>query len=260
MSMLIVPPLSAIRSPFLFDSLSIPPRIGMPLHFIPIIGNLFETREKNPDYDIITIVYIYICIISRRKGEIFTIERGEFDQLFRDKISNSARFFETFRNIEISQSKRDILLFFPPPILLAFVLRGPASDPRALNSANLLPWTTRGVETPVPGRAQRANVTFTLHSFPNFTTWLYVVKIDIGNWCVHTKRAKYRSEKVSRTETFSAESESPLSLSFRPFSHRRILKFQKYIYFQYYSRIKWIRRKLSYFYLIIRSFVSFPFT
>lgn len=60
MSMLIVPPLSAIRSPFLLDSLSIPPRIGMPLHFIPIIGNLFETREKNPDYDIITIVYIYV--------------------------------------------------------------------------------------------------------------------------------------------------------------------------------------------------------
>lgn len=43
-------------------------------------------------------------------------------------------------------------------------------------------------ETPVPGRAQRANVTFTLHSFPNFTTWLYVVKIDIGNSCVRTRR------------------------------------------------------------------------
>lgn len=70
--------------------------------------------------------------------------------------------------------------------------------------------------------AQRANVTFTLHSFPNFTTWLYVVKIDIGNWCVHTKGAKYRSEKVSRTETFSAESES-LSFVLSP-AYRQISK------------------------------------
>lgn len=63
-------------------------------------------------------------------------------------------------------------------------------------------------ETPVPGRAQRANVTFTLHSFPNFTTWLYVVKIDIGNSCVcvcvYTKGAKYRSKKRFRERKLSA--------------------------------------------------------
>lgn len=73
-------------------------------------------------------------------------------------------------------------------------------------------------ETPVPGRAQRANVTFTLHSFPNFTTWLYVVKIDIGNSCVcvcvHEGGQVSKQKKVSRTETFSAESESLLSRLF----------------------------------------------
>lgn len=91
----------------------------------------------------------------------------------------------------------------------------------ALNSANLLPWTTRGAETPVPGRAQRANVTFTLHSFPNFTTWLYVVKIDTGNWCVRAKGAKYRERKLSA------------NLSFRPFP--RVSSNFKNIYFQYYD-------------------------
>lgn len=58
-------------------------------------------------------------------------------------------------------------------------------------------------ETPVPGRAQRANVTFTLHSFPNFTTWLYVVKIDIGNSCVCVCVCTQRGPSIGAKKGFA---------------------------------------------------------
>lgn len=81
------------------------------LHFIPIIGDLFETRERNPDYT-----------------TIVRFEKEKFN------------YFEIKFRGEISLLPSRYSFIFPPSILLlAFVLRGPASNPRALNSANLLP-------------------------------------------------------------------------------------------------------------------------